>query len=192
MKKFLMIFLTVCMVVSCMIVPSFAFSPDDYTIIGDLNLPADGMDYIISYNSDYDEFFLISWIPADGFTIYYDSSDSFIKLHEMSSFYMDWYGKNGWAEGGTLQSKDVHHLVVSSIQYPVYSTVNILDSDGELFFPPAVPLAEVVEELTMEQSMAVQNQTVGVMKILVPCGVGCLALLMALPTLRKGFLRFLH
>lgn len=192
MKKFLIIFLTVCMVISCMIVPSFAADAETYTVSGVwvfhndtltlMNHPSYSWSYIdVNYTVNG-----ISCIRMD-FNTEGSGSDRYTKF---DARYADGgmdilYDSRGWIKdsnrtidfGSTEQTVPQHFF-------------EWLNENAT--FIPAPPLAEAVEELTMEQATKVQNQTVGVMKILVPCGVGCLALLMALPTLRKGFLRFLH
>ena len=190
MKKFLMIFLTICMVISCMVVPSMALDSPP------LMAHTDGWGYIY-YTADVDgqTVFKCCEIDSDDVSeIKYFSNDGWVKSDPNRSSYCVWwtYESGSWVKGAYGSSSNQRYISLGTDIY--YSNFDILyyGSDEVFFTNPLPSLTETVEELTMEQSMAVQNQTVGVMKILVPCGVGCLALLMALPTLRKGFLRFLH
>lgn len=206
MKKFLMIFLTVCMVVSCMIVPSFAAggTVDDIKALGFKPIKINGYDWACMII--YKEGGVYRGFASDytGLNFTYNGTSGVVDVTSGSTnlkdcslslvtYSMNDSGEYVFSGYDFSQHSNTSFSINPDVNSIVYSYWDIYDENGELFFPrEPLTLSQTVEELTMEQSMAVQNQTVKMMKILVPCGVGCLALLMALPTLRKGFLRFLH
>lgn len=63
-----------------------------------------------------------------------------------------------------------------------------LDYTGEFFFTLTPPLVVEVEKALI----LFQTQTIQTIMIILLCGVGCLALLISLPLLRKVLLRFLN
>lgn len=67
---------------------------------------------------------------------------------------------------------------------------NVLYYEGDLNFPPAPPLAEVIQEVVEEHLPTMVTKVVGAMKVLVPCGVGCLALLVGLKLFGKRSLTY--
>lgn len=60
----------------------------------------------------------------------------------------------------------------------IYSTLSFYKEDGTLFFP--LPLWAEVEKVTQGEMMTALAETLGTMKTLMVCGVGCLALLVVL------------
>ena len=74
--------------------------------------------------------------------------------------------------------------------FDIYDIDGILNYEGDLNFPPA-PLPKVVHKVAEEHLPKVGQALVGAMKVLLPCGVGCLALLMALNLFGKVF-RIFH
>lgn len=65
----------------------------------------------------------------------------------------------------------------------IYSTLSFYKEDGTLFFP--LPLWAEVEKVTQGEMMTTLAETLGTMKILMVCGVGCLALLVVLSLFGK-------
>lgn len=64
--------------------------------------------------------------------------------------------------------------------------------NGEIFFQAPVPgIQEALNRVVTQGAQVLASQTGGNLKILVLCGVGCLALLMALATLLRVLRRFL-
>ena len=91
-------------------------------------------------------------------------------------------GQNGgW---GTMQT----YSWGTSIQCKtiLYSTDDVCDKDGNVVFPLTPPLKEVTEMALAN----FQTKTGGVMKILVVCGVGLIALLVGLNLFGKVFAIF--
>lgn len=72
----------------------------------------------------------------------------------------------------------------------IESTVNVYDLDGNLVFPEATHLYQIIQKVTIPEVAKTQTTVVGVMKILALCGVGCLALLMVLPLFGKVLNRY--
>ena len=192
MKKFLMVFLTVCMVVSCMIVPSMAADNVWLSTVKNYavrNLSEQYPNYAVLYSESTDETMVLFWDDSKGqFNDLISGIWNFGANNDYTVNYEKQFvtcGDDG--EVVVLQSTTCEQgNGFSSESFFVYS------ANDSFFQQPLPSLTETVEELTMEQSMVVQNQTVGVMKILVPCGVGCLALLMALPLLSRKFKIFLR
>jgi len=190
MKKFLMIFLMVCMVVSSTAVSAFATT--SYPPLPNVSEDFDGW-YLVVKNTLYDKVFC--WVGGGSNLTFTVDDNDILTGYGTKIGYTQYELVDGkWGVLSQVASNSSSINLGNVTNYDIYvCTHDIYNEDGTLFFPEVpLTLTETVEELTAEQTMRVQNQTVGVMKILVPCGVGCLALLMALPVLRKGFLRFLH
>lgn len=108
-------------------------------------------------------------------------------------FYKYVYKNGAWSKNGTGQITAGNSSTLVNIGWEVYaSDFSIYDTDGELFFPKPPSLPEVVQELTEEGSQSLGVETVGVMKTLVPFGVGCLALLTGLVLLSRKLPIFLR
>ena len=71
------------------------------------------------------------------------------------------------------------------VGYVMESNVDLYDWEGEKLFPPAPPLG--LEEVVVESLNNFQTTTGGTMKVLLLCGVGCLAFLMVLKVFGKVF-----
>lgn len=184
MKKYFGVLCAVFLTVACLVVPASAV---DYPPV-----PTDDthLDYVVYKANDVAVFAYV--FDSAFFDVVFDGARSFNLIrNDTTSTCIRYFLDDGSWDSGCELSQGVC-VAFSSI---IASTVDIYDSNGDLFFraPPAPQpgLGETVEALTAVQGEAVRNQAVGVMKILVPCGVGCLALLIALPVLKKVFYRFL-
>lgn len=95
---------------------------------------------------------------------------------------------NAWQVYAEFKDKQVtvSQDISGDIEY-IYSSQDIKDTYGEMVFPPPRPVLETILERT-EQTIPVRVG--GVMKTLTLCGVGCLALLMALGLFGKVLHRF--
>ena len=117
--------------------------------------------YVLGSDGNY------SWIQVSTVTARSNSSDSFILLNA---------------------SENLHTLLFNSIvssSHPVY-----LYGSDEVFFPaPPDPMVTLAEQMMEKTPEALDLD--GKMKILVPFGISCLALLISLPLLLKVLRRFL-
>ena len=87
----------------------------------------------------------------------------------------------GWAYD-SVNSLRSFTFVADTLNF-VYSTVDIYDTTGNRFFP--LPLWEMMGQVTQGEMTGLQTETAGTMRILVLCGVGCLALLVVLSLFGK-------
>lgn len=97
------------------------------------------------------------------------------------------YNKDGYNGGwGTFVEYD-DSLFLSSNGFTIHkSSIDIYDDKGLLFFQ-GLPLEKVIQKTLTEKMIPMM---VGALKILVPCGVGCLALLIVLKLFGKKSLIF--
>lgn len=118
------------------------------------------------------------------FTYYIYSSDGKINVPQDK-----WYTEQNY----NRYTDNLSHTMPSSCSV-VYSTFDILNQDGSVFFQaPKLTLAEVVQGATKEAlPHRLQDPTVGTMRVLVLCGVGLIALLMGLNLFGKVLPRFLN
>lgn len=216
MKKFLSIFLIFFLLFSVS-VPAFAAEAD----IVPPSLDSTGCDsYLISYRNftngttDYNCYLYSS----SDWQVYTPPGKEYVQFLSLvqspSSIYVDIVGaesynpdsdNNGWGEftptsflnsqfsDGTVfyYTTMQGYLILSNRDVP-YATLNYdtnsLDYTGEFFFTLTPPLVvEVGKALTQ-----FQIQTIQTIMIIVLCGVGCLALLISLPILKKVYYRFLN
>lgn len=133
------------------------------------------------------------------YQVYYSSSPFYVngdKVKTDGSYFVYRSIDGGWAflsdsSGGiTINKTDV-----------AKSSHDLKNGDGSLFmagdvtgfFFPMTPLAEMVLEVTEEELVTVTiPEMVGAMKVLVPCGVGLMALLVGLSLFGKRSLIFLR
>lgn len=101
---------------------------------------------------------------------------------------------NQWEVGNVNSHSSGKTLILTGQFQVLYSDINGYTNSGELVFPqPPIPLAEeirgIAEKVLTVETMPKLNKTV---LQVVLCGVGCLALLISLPLLRKTLGIFLH
>lgn len=186
MKKFLTMFSLMAVVVMSTCIPAFAVSYPAFTDFGSTE------NYmIVTYDGDYKA---IKYSDID-LTFTWNGHQVVCKNNTKDThfaFVVYDYENGSYVPSSNIQCAAGSTVTCVNIGWDVvYSDNDIYDTNGDLFFPLPPDLPEVVEELTVVQGMSVAEKVVGAMKILLPCGVGCLALLMAFPVLRKGLLRFL-
>lgn len=100
------------------------------------------------------------------------------------------YRNNQWnveSVNSTLGSALFYYKSLIETSVNIYTA---LDSD-EVFFSVPLPPPLTVEMMVAEEAPKMGERIIQVMKIILLCGVGCLALLMALPILVKVLRRFL-
>lgn len=187
MKKFLSIFSMVALMVVVLVVPASAASYPP-------SLGIEGQVVYSTYNGSYQAVHFYKSLPVSfqwtGHQIlaYPGYSSAYYQVYNWDASTQSWV-----TSGNQTEFTNGETAVAMNIGWTLYNcTDDIYDTNGELFFPFPPDLSEVVQTLTLEQGKVTLGQALGVMKTLVPCGVGCLALLMAFPVLRKGLLRFLH
>lgn len=70
---------------------------------------------------------------------------------------------------------------------PVFSTFDLVDANGEVFFSaPVMELYQTIQKVT-EQGLATELTLAGTIRVLVLCGVGLIALLMVLNLFGRVF-----
>lgn len=201
MKRILSVFFAALLALSCLVVPAFAAQMDDtvaslLTVYADEHLSETGKSNYTIYAHNGTDMYIICYADEPVVSLTDNKiGGGFSDFSEICYYYLvD-------LKAGQLKLSNKVIGNAAKAGYPVnlytvfLSTAAVYDTSGNLFFqaPPAPQpgLGEVVEGLTLTQGEAVRNQAVGVIKILVPFGVGCLALLTALPVLKKVFHRFL-
>lgn len=140
-------------------------------------------DYIIDYSESLDTYTLIyfndeAWnvvYQGGRYLKFYGQNGDFDKHMQVFKLYSssnDWEAYTSY-EGGT-RSFDSGTTFLAS-------TIDIYTDEDQLVFPPPRTLQEVL----VEEPQVLMDKVVGVMKTLVVCGVGCLALLIGLNLLRR-------
>ena len=101
------------------------------------------------------------------------------------------YEEGEWQFQGSYERKTKH---ISGVQPSnlVYSTVDVYNEDGSVFFTPSAVMAQPLEEIMRTEMPKFQETTVGTMMILVVCGVGLIALLVVLNLFGKVSRIFRH
>lgn len=194
MKKFLAVLTTVFTIV-CMAVPAFAYTIEEIPSADDF-WDKETYPYAIlqSVNEIYWELWLCSTKP------YIDGNN--VEIPDATTG-MAYYRYTLNAETGEWKVNDPSYSssgIGLSKTYVVDSNFDIYDKSGNVafegggdFFTPPPPLAELVLEVTEEELVTVAiPEMVGAMKVLVPCGVGLMALLVGLSLFGKRSLLFLR
>lgn len=206
MKKFLVFLMACSIILSSLVLPALAIEyPSNTPPLPEVD---DGWECIV-VRSPYNGFtFCFAWdtAQADCEYGYYEPEQKYgLWLFSHSTGYSyrvwskEWAGDSTyWKEvQGSTQTKYTYTYLMD---YPndsdttdhfdsiLYSTKDIYDLSGKLFFQ-ATPLTEAMQlEAGKKMSLMLKKN----LSILVPCGVGCLALVMVLPLLVKKLKIFLN
>lgn len=198
-------FLTVFVLAFCLSVPTFAYNfgsdiPFANGQLADKNEDmetwyASGYTYAVLYWYDSgDQYYIIQSTkpmeqnPVNGY-VRASESLKYVKWYfNRDSMTWDFMHNGTLADGQEELGKRVN-VYWASYDFLDYSG-NLIEAADPNFFPPT-PLAEMVLEVTEEELVQVTiPNLVGGLKILVPCGVGCLALLAVLKLFGKRSLIF--
>lgn len=123
------------------------------------------------------------------FVVQNDTSSGFIQEYKYEKSTDRWY-KLSSHSGGT----EKHYTLYSDTITFLRADVDVLDDNGNVFFPPASPTTELevaVREMTVETLGTEIPKLSPTVLTLVLCGVGCLALLIGLKILPKVLYKFL-
>lgn len=196
MKKLFSI-LSVFVLAFCLTVPVFAYDFGDGGNLGDITDEMqtyydDGYEYacLLDYGGGAKYLFLTT-APMKQ-----NNVNGYVSATESLSYVRYTASGNKWVyvNKGTLASNQEptsQRLTVLWSSYNFKDNTGNLIMSGDPYFFPQVPLAELVLEVTEGElvEVAIPN-LVGALKILVPCGVGCLALLAGLKLFGKRSLIF--
>lgn len=169
----------------------FAEYIDGQPVFYHINLFDDNKDYITSKNAKFEIKINTSNVPV----VYLrDSNGTALNFTRKNYVYQVLNPSLGWTlrdDSTTVQSAMLKDINNNTYSY-VSSTVDILNQDGTIFFPPPpTELYQIIQGVTNQTLPQTQTTVVGTMRILVLCGVGCLALLMVFPLFGKVLKRYL-
>lgn len=205
MKKYFSLFCLTLLVAVCLIVPASAADYDSTaSVMNRLSSWCSSKGYPFSSDWDYvycgPYYYDIFVFEPGSVSVSHSSGQlQFFSTNQSSSLYHGRKSNGSWSfyllpSSPVSKGEQIASLTCTSSQM-FESTVDIYDSNGDLFFQvPPVPvpeLGEVVADLTAVQGETLAATTGGVMKTLTLCGVGCLALVVSLPVLKKVLFRFL-
>lgn len=199
MKRIIFMLLTVVMLMGGTISAFVMEYPSDLP-----ELPSNHDSHILIYGSGNSKYLLIFEFEEsthmNAITFYDqdmgDDTSRFVIRNGVSvKYYFYSLNNNVWKHEQTTTFDANRHVITSAknLEY-IYSTLNVYDEDTNkmVFLATPVPLAEEIriltEETMAEETMPELTQTI---MTIVLCGVGCLALLILLPVLKKVYSRFL-
>lgn len=144
----------------------------------------------IAFTDDHDNTYNVMYKPDSNLFRITGTNGFGLRMYELING--EWVFQSASAYYSTAKAN--RNLKENDIGYFIYSTHNIyLWETDELVFPlPPVPLAEEIRELT-EETLTVETmpELTETVLVVVLCGVGCLALAISLPLLKKVLSRFL-
>lgn len=193
MKKILLTCLMVCTLVMTMCMTTFAADSVYFP-----ELPSDweehGTDYVLridptyTWGSKYHMYVYTSDNPVvyKGGMPYFPNS-YWIKFATYSDGVWTWDDTRGGGSGETFFGETYYFLGSVDISQIVGASKDIVDASNNVVFQPTPPptMAQKVLMSLEEALMTLSSKVGGVMRILVLCGVGCLASLMALKLFGK-------